>query len=357
MILSPTQRKIKGGTAILFKQNLNVEIIEILKEQQENFICIHCKINNYEIVLGAIYGPNATDRTFYSALERFLQRKTGVPIVLGGDWNTTWDNSTPATNPDIINMCNTPNQANGRLLNQLSINHNLCDPYRVLNPDLIDFTYVPFGPTRINRSRLDFFVVSSNILQQIESCEIRKSTLGKHFDHKPVFLKFKSAIQVPRNNSLRSSFLDDNAVTMSAELSALQVYNRYINFAGLHDLAVQMPQTISRLKEIFLNYMETDKKKSDLQTLNEIEHRLSEIFDDFNRERGFLPNLEYFSELPTICTKKEFFTELTAFFSEKVAKTQYNLKSKTKTFFKKIWKRKSPDWVRITQRTNLKFSN
>jgi exonuclease III len=131
----------KRGTAILISSKLNFELIDTVKDQNENYICIHCKINGEEVVLGAIYGPNTTDRVFYGTLENYLERKRGVPIILGGDWNTTWDNSNPDQNIDIINMVNAPNQANGKLLKQMATNLNLCDPFRALYPDKLEFSY------------------------------------------------------------------------------------------------------------------------------------------------------------------------------------------------------------------------
>jgi hypothetical protein len=96
---------------------------------------------------------------------------------------------------------------------------------------------------RLSRSRLDFFLVSSSLLEKINDTGISKSTLGKHFDHKQVYINFKSDIDAKKSKKLKSSFLDHEAVIMSAELTFLQVINRHVNFTGTGNLAIVMPQT------------------------------------------------------------------------------------------------------------------
>jgi hypothetical protein len=61
----------------------------------ENILIKKFSKNRGEIVLGAIYGPNTTNRTFYNNLTRYLTNNNNGPVVLAGDWNTTWDGSPP----------------------------------------------------------------------------------------------------------------------------------------------------------------------------------------------------------------------------------------------------------------------
>jgi exonuclease III len=112
---------------------------------------------------------------------------------LAGDWNTTWDNSPPENNIDIANMVRSPNAANGALLRNLATNFNLTDPYRVMHPNVINFSYSPFGVQRKNRSRIDFFVVSTSLINNMRDTGIFNAPISSMFDHKPIFLSFKSA--------------------------------------------------------------------------------------------------------------------------------------------------------------------
>jgi len=50
---------------------------------------------------------------------------------------------------------------------------------------------MPSGTTRKNRSRIDFFLISSNLYEYIETCSIAQGFCSKTFDHKPIFLNMK----------------------------------------------------------------------------------------------------------------------------------------------------------------------
>jgi exonuclease III len=157
--------------------------------------------------------------------------------VLGGDWNTTWDNSPPDTNIDIINMVRAPNAANGFCLNNMANEFDLLDPFRTLYPNKIAFSYSPFGSQRKNKSRLDFFVISSTLISKVTACNIYTAQLSAMFDHKPVALHFsdsKKKVFTERKKIITNWYLDDPLIKMSSELAALQIYSAVID-EGQHN--------------------------------------------------------------------------------------------------------------------------
>jgi exonuclease III len=99
----------RRGVAILFGTNLKFEKLNVYADQAENIIAVHCKINDYELMLCSIYGPNNTDRSFFRNLTQFLNTVPNIPMILGGDWNTVFDTSTVGDNIDILNMQRIPN--------------------------------------------------------------------------------------------------------------------------------------------------------------------------------------------------------------------------------------------------------
>jgi hypothetical protein len=98
--------------AILIDKKLEMKSLRQYNDQNENALLIVFEKNGGEICLGSVYGPNNTDRDFYNFLTGVLEQENGIPVILGGDWNTTWDNSPPETNIDVHNMARTPNAAN-----------------------------------------------------------------------------------------------------------------------------------------------------------------------------------------------------------------------------------------------------
>jgi exonuclease III len=87
-------------------------------------------------------------------------------------------------------MVRPPNPVNGGLLREMANKYNLTDPFRIMYPEKIAFSYNPFGPLRKNRSRIDFFLVSTGIVKNIDDTGIFSAQLSNMFDHKPVFLNF-----------------------------------------------------------------------------------------------------------------------------------------------------------------------
>jgi hypothetical protein len=90
-------------------KKLKITVIEEFNDQNENILLVRVMLDDAEIVLGSIYGPNTTDREFYRNIDNFLTRNKNLPVVLGGDWNTTWDNSQAHLNIDVMGMVRTPN--------------------------------------------------------------------------------------------------------------------------------------------------------------------------------------------------------------------------------------------------------
>jgi hypothetical protein len=183
------------GVAILIAMSQNAIIDQCWKDHSENALIMDVKLGNCILTLGLVYGPNNTGREFYRFLRETLTRSNSIYKVLGGDWNTVGDTRPPQYNIDIINMVSVPNVANSNLLDELCIDLALSNPYCTLYPTQVDFTYSPFGTTRMNRSRIDFFIVSNNLILLLEDCTISPTVSTSLFDHKCKSLYIKKCQQ------------------------------------------------------------------------------------------------------------------------------------------------------------------
>jgi exonuclease III len=316
----------KRGVAILITKKIKTEIIEEFKDHNENILLIRVVLNGAEIVLGSIYRPNTTDREFYRNIDNFLNRNKRLSVVLGGDWNTTWDNSLAEANINVLGMARTPNMINGGLLRDLAERHGLTDPFRVLNPYKQSFSYKPFGNTRLNKSRLDFFVISSNLLGMVKECCVFPGLLSNQFDHKPVYLKFNKD-RSKSTGGLKNWFLDDDLIRMSTEIAALQVYSNAIIrdenpqifnalFESSNTLVANCTQCL-QLKEKITTNIETELVFE--QTL------LAAKIGEHNATIDQLPNWETLSNCSKMVCDKEFFQALTDRISEQMSRVQCKL--------------------------------
>jgi exonuclease III len=90
-------------------------------------------------------------------------------------------------------MQDVPNASNSKKIKELCTAHELSDPFRALFPNRCDFSYVPYGTVRKNCSRIDFFLVSVDVMQNVENCFIKENTQSKLFDHKAITLDFNKS--------------------------------------------------------------------------------------------------------------------------------------------------------------------
>jgi len=126
---------------------------------------------------------------FFNYIDNFLTRNDVSFTIMGGDWNTTFSTDNSVNNIDIFGMVRPPGINRAVMLNNVCTKFNLTDPYRFKYYNEREFTYVPRNG-RNNRSRLDFFLVSENILELINDVKISNVVSTKLFDHKLIKATF-----------------------------------------------------------------------------------------------------------------------------------------------------------------------
>jgi exonuclease III len=148
----------------LIKNDLNFSVLDRWEEEEENALLLKVDIQGEIFTIGSIYGPNELNDNFFNRVKDKLIEWGCVKTVLGGDWNCLFSTEPVQYNIDCINMANCPNARNSVTLNDISSEIGLFDPYRYLYPDRRDYSYVPKDRNKSNRSRLDFFLVSTDLL-------------------------------------------------------------------------------------------------------------------------------------------------------------------------------------------------
>jgi exonuclease III len=180
------------GVAILVSNSLDYEILDSVSDADENILLLRASINGRELCIGAVYGPNNNDcGNFFGTIRETVRRWDGIPCILGGDWNATICYDDVQVNPDVMFMRSIPSRFRSEMIADLCEDLDLSDPFRTLHPEDREFTYYPSGTQRKNRSRIDFFFISSSLYNITDSCNIAHSFCRKNFDHKPIFLNLK----------------------------------------------------------------------------------------------------------------------------------------------------------------------
>jgi exonuclease III len=182
--------KNKRGVAILIKNSITFSVEDERADPGENFLACRLQIEGCTFILVSVYGPNGSDLQFFVNLKDNISSLGQHPIVIGGDWNCLWSKANVGLNIDALNMVSLPNGQNSKKLREVSELLDITDPFRVLHPSRRDFSYIPRKAGRINKSRLDFFIVSNSIVDKVTECSISVHLQNKLFDHKVVYLSF-----------------------------------------------------------------------------------------------------------------------------------------------------------------------
>jgi hypothetical protein len=183
------------------------------------------EINNVTLTVCSVYGPNTDDMTFFDDIDEKLKTFRSDYNIIGGDWNTTLDPRNTETNIDTLNTAGIPSSRHSNRLIKLCQDNDLGDPFRHLYPDKREFTYIPFPAASINRSRLDFFLITNRLLDNCVNCRIPNSLSSLNFDHKPVYLLFR------RENPYKKQCIND-MILKDADLHGvvgITVVDTYIN--------------------------------------------------------------------------------------------------------------------------------
>jgi hypothetical protein len=212
---------------MLIKKTLNFKCLATERDLVgDNYLLIRAELQNQTVILGTIYGPNKKDDDFFRRLSISLNVLGRYPIVLGGDWNAVFSCLPTGDNPDIFHMQDVPNANHSKKIRELRVDYELSDPFRVLFPNRSDFSYVPYGTMRKNRSRLDFFLVSVDVMQNVDNCYIKENTQSKLFDHKAIVLDFNKIKPASSRPNITNSILHDPDLDTIVKLSYLECYSQ-----------------------------------------------------------------------------------------------------------------------------------
>jgi hypothetical protein len=208
---------------------------------------------------------------------------------------------------DILNTASIPSARCSGWLNTLINKCNLIDPFRYFYPDTQEYTYVPYSVDAVNRSRIDFFLISERLAEQCVNCRIPHSLSSLLFDHKQVFLYFK------RNNPYKKQELND---TILKDLNINQVVNLatldcYINHLApsdaLSDLQIDelkliIGQAVTMQHEIASCRLSDAMLGTDPVNIA----RIQELVQALNNTIELLPALEDLQEMELSCSNDVF---------------------------------------------------
>ena len=176
------------GVAILCSGKYG-SIEQVQRDINGRFIIIKVKINDHSVALVNLYAPNEDSQEFFEQIFNCVENLNATKVVIGGDFNVVINPEKDRNKNVIYNS-----RAREFLLSKVSDNteeidgNEYLDIWRIKNPSEKKFTWSKFDRRRneFMWSRIDLFLISGNVLNQVEECEIQPSF---NSDHSVITLK------------------------------------------------------------------------------------------------------------------------------------------------------------------------
>jgi exonuclease III len=303
-------KKSSRGVAILINSKIDLIVHNTLVDEiTDNYMVMDITLRKSRLIIGSVYGPNGNDEVdLYDRLGQAIRQLGNNSVVLGGDWNATWDLTRVDKNLDTLNMANIPSVERSTAIHQLADNFRLTDPFRVFYPTRKEYTYVPAAINQLNRSRIDFFLVSKNLLPHCCNCRISNTLLSTDFDHKQITLIFKNE-NMGGFSIVKDFPLEGNDTENYIKANLMESYIQHATINDVYNIQTRDDHlariaTVLRLLEQ-IRSIELESAKTEMNNLNEMtiaanRGEINLIFND-------LPGLDFFENLTLTCDSCTFF--------------------------------------------------
>jgi hypothetical protein len=272
----------------------------------------------------------------------------GIITIMGGDFNATWDGQDVDDNIDILNMTNIPSKFRSDKFNWVANNNELTDPYRYLNPSKRDFTYIPNARQHFNRSRIDFFLVTTSLCGKYINCDIEQTLTTSAFDHKMVSLDFSRGGKKVHNNTIKNQMLSDPLFTSKIRATVLECHLQHVDpdvFPPFRKR--ELLETIGMVhnKINLVNSLRNNNYYDNQGIGHQISGLLMEIEEIFET----LPDHEFFEGLEKNCEKDHFFEVLVMNLKNNALAQQkkiYDAKNRSKMILSNKLRELKKDFIR-----------
>ena len=161
------------GVVTLIRKCLPYKIHNIFKSNDQNVLIIKLSINDSVFLLCNTYAPvQRLNKNFFTQIKQKIQSIGVKNFILCGDLNSLTCslpiiNNSCISNPEVINTSSIPNPIHTNILCSWINDNFSVDVFRIFNPNLKIFSYIPFNKNASNRSRIDHSLCNPSFISSI----------------------------------------------------------------------------------------------------------------------------------------------------------------------------------------------
>lgn len=281
------------GVAILLNNNFEFKILSEKSDETGNYIVLEILIENkYTFTLINIYAPNKDEPSFFNNLKGIIEELQNDFVILTGDFNMVQD-----PNLDYFQYKNVNNPKARQEVLKIKEQFKLIDPWRVNNEDKKHYTW--FSQSSAKKARLDFFLISEEIMTLVSDTDIKP---GYRTDHSIVELNLRlsdfkrgKGFWKFNNNLLRDTdyvtMIKNLIVDLKHEYLDLDINNNDSALKIKDDLLLDM--LLLKIRGASIQYSARKKRERDKSRIN-LELRIIKLNELISQE----PNkIEYTEEM------------------------------------------------------------
>ena len=260
------------GVLIAFREGLHFTVEKEMKDSKGRILMLKSVIQNSKYLLINFYNANTeqqqvdTLKEVSSMLDQ-IDLDSEYKLIWGGDFNFCFDLSSEADGgkPSIKLMSLAKFESIKQKL-------DLCDVWRIRNPDSRRFTYRSKSP--FLQRRLDYLFISDSIQEDVNQIDILVSL---NSDHSPVYLKFSEGNETSRGPSywkFNNSLLDDQHFVTSLTERINYIIDNELN--TIEDVRIRWDILKYRIRQYSMKYSKTAAERRRKRRL-ELESKVKEL--------------------------------------------------------------------------------
>ena len=169
------------GVMILIHKSVPFKVDNVIRDIGGRYLIVQGTLINEKINMINIYAPNDDNPEFFENLFLLISSLPGKALI-AGDFNCTLDPKLDRS----TGVDSSHTQSRKKLLQYIK-DLNLCDPWRRLNSDKLEFSC--YSPRPKSYSRIDYFLISSSMLSSVIECNYNSILLT---DHSPTSLVYRT---------------------------------------------------------------------------------------------------------------------------------------------------------------------
>ena len=183
------------GVLILVRKDLDFISKSVRIDDEGRFVLLEALIQDTLFLLMNIYAPNkmSEQSIFYRDIQKLINEtddEKNHKIMLGRDFNITFDQKLDCLSGNPIR------KSSLKAVEDIMLEHNLIDIWRVRNPECKRFTWRQKCP--LIQRRLDYWLISNALQDDIENADIVTSIKT---DHSAIALEINSLAEQERGPS------------------------------------------------------------------------------------------------------------------------------------------------------------